>query len=80
MLTREGEKRLNYTAIGIGILATIAAPGITYVVAQAVHGQRIATVEDEVRDIRRKGEMGEEYMRQILQRLTRIEAKLEGTR
>lgn len=77
MLTREAEKKLNYTAIMVGIFATIFAPGITFVVAQAIHEQRIETVEREVNDIRRKSEVGEDLLRQILQRLTRMEAKLE---
>jgi len=68
---------INEWSGALAIAAMILSPLITYAVASATHGQRLQTLENEVGSLRSNQDVNAGLLREILQRLSRIEAKLE---
>lgn len=76
-MSEKNQNRLNAASTVLAIIALFLSPLITYVTAQAIHGQRIGTLESEVGSLRSNQDKNYELLREIVQRLSRIEARLE---
>jgi hypothetical protein len=76
-MSEKVKEGLNEWAGILSIAALLLSPMITYTVSQAIHGQRIATLESEVVSLRTFKDVLTTTLNEINQRLARIEAKLE---
>lgn len=76
-MSEKSQNRLNATSTIFAIVALLLSPFVTYVTAQAIHGQRLMTLEQEVGSLRTNQDKNYELLRDIVQRLSRIEARLE---
>lgn len=59
------------------LVAIVLTPLLTYAVVQATNGERLATLQTEVADLKLKRDTDSKWREEVLGRLIRIETKLE---